>query len=300
MDLSRRKFLKAAAATGAAGAVARPRAAHARQAIAQGATVAMLVDTTRCTGCRACEAACAEANGLPDPVATAAVFERVRVTDENAFTVVNRFENPKDPDGRFVKKQCMHCLEPACASACPTKALEKLPEGPVIYHKERCLGCRYCMVACPFDIPKYEYHKTSPYIRKCSFCIDRQRAGQLPACASVCPNEALLFGTREDLLEMARLRIYGHPAQYVHRIFGERSVGGTGWLYITDVPFERLGFNTELGSNPYSALTQSALSAVPLVMTLWPPLLMGLYTFSKRRDEVAQGTAVAHEETRDE
>jgi formate dehydrogenase iron-sulfur subunit len=298
MELSRRKFLKVAGAAGAVGAVARPRAAHASTAVAKGESRGMLVDTTRCAGCRACEAACSEANGLPEPVTNVDVFKKVRVTDEKTYTVVNRFPNPNNPDGRFVKKQCMHCLEPACASACLTKALEKLPEGPVIYHKDRCLGCRYCMVACPFEVPKYEYSKANPYVQKCTFCIERQ--GKEPACASVCPNGALLFGKRDELLEMARLRVYQNPDKYVHHIFGEQEVAGTGWLYITDVPFDKLGFKTNLGLNPYSALTQTALSAVPFVMTLWPPLLMGLYTFSKRKAEVAQETTAAHEETRHE
>jgi formate dehydrogenase iron-sulfur subunit len=308
MDLSRRKFLKVASAAGAVGVIARPRLARASTtstttaAAGRPAQRGMLVDTTLCAGCRGCEAACSEANGLPAPVDTGnpRIFNGVRVTDQRTYTVVNRFKNPKDPDGRFVKKQCMHCVEPACASACLTKALEKLPEGPVIYHKDRCLGCRYCMVACPFEIPKYEYDKASPYVQKCTFCIERQRAGKQPACASVCPNGALLFGNREELLDVARLRVYQNPEKYVHHIYGETEVAGTSWLYITDVPFENLGFKTNLGHNPYSALTQSALSTVPMIMTLWPPLLMGMYTFAKRKELVAKESTAASEETRHE
>ncbi|MFB3855633.1 MAG: 4Fe-4S dicluster domain-containing protein [Vicinamibacterales bacterium] len=290
MDLSRRRFFKVAGATGAAVVVARPRGARARTLPRHANGRAMLVDTTRCLGCRACEAACSEANGLPEPAMAGdpAVFNKTRPTDERTFTVVNAFDNPRQPgETRFVKRQCMHCVEPACASACLTKALEKTETGPVVYHKDRCLGCRYCMVACPFEVPKYEYAKANPYVMKCTFCAERQKAGKLPACAEVCPGGALQAGTREELLDVARLRIYQEPDRYVHHIYGEHEVGGTSWLYITDVPFEKLGFDTNLGQNPYSALTQTALSAVPLVITLWPPLLMGLYTFSKRCDEVA-------------
>ncbi len=291
MDLSRRRFLKVAGVAGTAVAAARPRPAGATTLPRHASGRAMLVDTTRCLGCRACEAACSEANGLPEPAMTAdiAALAAPRTTDQRTFTVVNGFDNPREPGAtRFVKRQCMHCVEPACASACLTKALEKTVEGPVVYHKDRCLGCRYCMVACPFDVPKYEYDKAHPYVMKCSFCAERQKEGQLPACAEVCPGGALQAGTRDELLDIARQRVYQNPDRYVHHIYGEHEVGGTSWLYITDVPFEKLGFNTGLATTPYSALTQGALSAVPFIITLWPPLLMGLYTFARRRDEVRE------------
>ncbi len=186
---------------------------------------------------------------------------------------------------RYIKTQCMHCVEPACASACPAKALEKTAAGPIVYHGERCLGCRYCMMACPFEIPKFEYSKPIAYIKKCSFCAERQAAGLMPACAEVCPSGALQFGRREALLEEARKRIYDHPDDYVHHIYGEEEAGGTSWLYLSDTPFERLGLKADLSTTPYPALTDTALSAVPVVMTLWPPLLMGLYTFARERKE---------------
>ncbi len=182
----------------------------------------------------------------------------------------------------------MHCLDPACASACLAKALEKTPAGPVVYHPERCLGCRYCMVACQFDVPKFEFDSPAPYISKCSFCAERQAQGLLPACASVCPTGALQFGHRADLLEEARTRIYQNPDKYVHHVYGETEAGGTNWLYITDVPFDKLGFRTDLGPTSPPELTRTALAAVPFVLTLWPPLLMGLYTFSRQRSQAAQ------------
>jgi formate dehydrogenase iron-sulfur subunit len=247
----------------------------------------VLVDTTRCVGCRGCEAACAEANGLPAPPEGAAVTAKARDTSTTAFTVVNRTEAPGGGD-RFGKKQCMHCLAPACASACPVRALDKKPTGPVTYDASKCMGCRYCMVACPFDVPKYEYEALAPRVRKCTFCAPRQAQGLPPACVEACPSGALTFGPRHELLEEAKRRIYAAPERFVHRVYGEREAGGTSFLYVSDVPFERLGLQGGVPEKPYPELVAGALGAPPLVMTLWPPLLMGLYAFSKRREEVGQ------------
>jgi Fe-S-cluster-containing dehydrogenase component len=299
MKLSRRTFFKVNAA-GAAALVAAPRSTSAATAVASPNARGVLVDTTRCIGCRACEAACAEANHLGEPEGAGedAVFTRTRDTDQRTFTVVNRVPAaPVEPVAvpiRFVKTQCMHCVDPACVSACPTRALEKSPEGPVTYTGSRCLGCRYCMVACPFDGPRFEYDKAEPYVRKCTFCAPRQARGLAPACAEVCPTGALQFGTRADLLEEARTRIYQNPGKYVRHIYGEHEAGGTSWLYISAVPLESLGLKAGLRTTPYPELTATALSAVPVVMTLWPPLLMGLYTFTHRREAVA-ATEHGHE-----
>jgi Fe-S-cluster-containing dehydrogenase component len=283
MDLSRRTFFKLAGVAGAAGVAARPASAEA-SALASSHSPAVLVDTTRCVGCRGCEAACGEANGLPGPDRPGddVVFETRRKTDVRTLTVVNRYDKTAG-EHRFVKTQCMHCVDPACASACLAKALEKTAAGPVVYHPERCLGCRYCMVACQFDVPKFEFESAAPFVKKCSFCAERQAQGLQPACASVCPTGALQFGERAALLEEARKRIYQNPGSYVHHVYGETEAGGTNWLYITDVPFDKLGFRTDLGPTSPPELTRTALAAVPLVLTLWPPLLMGLYTFSRRR-----------------
>jgi Fe-S-cluster-containing dehydrogenase component len=284
MDVSRRTFFKIAGVAGAAGIAGQPAKAEAAS-LAVSQAPAVLVDATRCIGCRGCEAACAEANGLPGPVAPGdeAVFEARRQTGVGAYTVVNRYAHPKAEEGyRFVKTQCMHCADPACASACLAKALEKTAAGPVVYHPDRCLGCRYCMVACQFDVPKFEFEKASPFVRKCSFCAERQAQGLPPACTSVCPTGALQFGRRGELLEEARTRIYQNPGTYVRHIYGEHEAGGTNWLYISDVPFDRMGFRTDLGTTSPPELTRTALAAVPVVLTLWPPLLMGLYTWTQR------------------
>jgi ferredoxin len=166
------------------------------------------------------------------------------------------------------------------------KALTKLPSGPVVYDESKCMGCRYCMVACPFEIPKYEYDALAPRVRKCTFCADRQAVGLKPACTEVCPSGALTFGKRSELLEVAKTRIYQNPTRYVHHVYGEHEAGGTSWLYISDIPFEKLAMRTNVPDKEIPSLVSGALSAPPFVMTLWPPLLMGLYVFSKRRDEV--------------
>jgi Fe-S-cluster-containing dehydrogenase component len=263
----------------------------------------MLVDTTLCFGCRACEAACSEANQLLGPALAgeASVFDRRRTTDTHTYTVVNRYPSSMGKGtATFVKSQCMHCVAPACASACLVRALEKTPEGPVVYHANRCIGCRYCMVACPFGIPKFEHEKAIPYIQKCLFCIPRVNQGKLPACSQVCPSGALQFGKRKDLLEIAKSRIYQNPDRYVHHIYGEHEVGGTGWLYISGVPFEQIGFRMDLGTTPYPELTWPFLSAVPFVLMLWPPFLMGLYAFRRGREGVTQAEAGPEKETRRE
>lgn len=289
MSTGRRSFLKAAAAASVA-SVAAPAAAGVKAA--PGAR-GVLVDTTLCVGCRACEAACSEANGLPEPALAgdARALDRPRETGPEAFTVVNRSGRlGRDGGFRFAKMQCLHCVDPACASACPVRALEKRALGPVAYDESLCIGCRYCMIACPFGAPKYEYAKAVPYVRKCSFCAGRQAQGQPPACAQVCPSGALLFGEREELLEIARTRIYQNPDKYVHHVYGEREAGGTSWLYVSDVPFESLGLRTGVGDAAYPSLTRAALSGVPFVMTLAPPLLMGLYAFSKLRTGEPEAT----------
>jgi Fe-S-cluster-containing dehydrogenase component len=290
MNLDRRTFFKVAAAGGAAAAGAWPTAAPAAVSRPGAEPVGMLVDTTLCAGCRACEAACSEANGLAAPARAGedAVFEQSRTTDSRTYTVVNRHGSAAEP--RYVKSQCMHCVDPACASACLVKALEKTPQGPVVYHGDRCIGCRYCMVACPFDVPKFEYDQPLPYVQKCTFCAGRLARGQGPACAEVCPTGALTFGKRSELLEMAKARIYGTPGGYVKRVYGEQEAGGTSWMYLSDVPFERMAFR-DVGTTPYPALTQSALSVVPLVVMLGPPFLMALYNFSRRREDAAAEAA---------
>ena len=270
--MDRRTFFKLLALVGTS-SIARGARAEA-EAADPNETYGILVDLTLCAGCRSCELACAEANGLPEPEWDETVDEVQRPTSERQWTTVNRFETSRGEV--FVKRQCMHCVEPACAAACLTKALLKTPEGPVIWRPDRCMGCRYCMIACPFDGPKFEYDSPVPRIQKCRMCWERLAEGELPACVENCPNEAIVFGKRSELLEIARQRIYQNPGDYVSHIYGEHEAGGTAWLYISPVPFEELGFPTHLDEKPFPETTREFLTSVPVVLTLWPAFLLAL------------------------
>jgi formate dehydrogenase iron-sulfur subunit len=236
---------------------------------------ALLIDITRCIGCHACAAACQELHQFPGDGTDAEL-------SATAYTVV--LDKGND---RYVRKMCMHCVDPTCASVCPVAAFSKTAQGAVAYDSNRCLGCRYCMVACPFEVPKYEYEKALPTVKKCTFCAARQEKGLLPACASVCPSGALKFGKRGELVAEARRRVYGNPDKYVQHVYGEHEAGGTNWLYISDVDFAKLDMKVTVNDASYPQLVKGVLGVPPFVMTLWPPLLMGFYAFSHRRDEVA-------------
>jgi hypothetical protein len=132
------------------------------------------------------------------------------------------------------------------------------------------------MVSCPFDVPKFEYYSAVPKIVKCQMCFDRLADGGKPACVENCGGDALTFGKRGELLEMARQRIYQSPGQYVSHIYGEHEAGGTSILYISGAPFGELGFRTDLGTESYPERTRDFLTAVPLVLTLWPAGLLAL------------------------
>jgi Fe-S-cluster-containing dehydrogenase component len=294
MSWTRREFLMTAGAM-AAGAAARPLCCKASEAFSGNPDrFGVLTDTTLCIGlnCRRCEIACARENGLPPiekPAEDESVFDEVRRMHADQFTVVNRFDNPEPGQPPvYVKKQCMHCDEPACASACPVKAFRKTPEGAVIYNEHVCIGCRYCMVACPFEIPAYEYDRAlEPRVRKCTLCwATRVREGRQPACVEACPKEVMIFGKRSELLVLAHQRIMSQPGRYVDHIYGEHEAGGTSWLYLSSVPYEHTGLPVDLAAAPYPELTRTYLSAAPLVMTLWPAFFAGLYVFSKRREEL--------------
>ena len=248
----------------------------------------MLVDLTKCMGCRGCQVACKQWNQLPAEKTTwQGTYENPPDISPNTYTQVRFVEgNHKEQFfWRFYKTQCKHCLEPACVSACLVKAMEKKPGGPVTYNEHRCMGCRYCMIACPFNTPKFEYDKAIPRIRKCQFCFDRQEMGRLPACAQTCPAGTLKFGERDELLDIAKGRIYKEPNKYVHHIYGEHEAGGTSWLYISDIPFEKLGFPTNIGTAPYPGLTKDFLYAVPIIFIAVPSLLLAISYIKNRRNE---------------
>ncbi len=281
--MNRRRFLKT---VGVAGATLSGAAARAEEPEAAPEFCGVLVDTTRCIGCRSCERACAVEHGLPVPdIENDGALEGQRETSETSWTLVNRYETSGGEV--FVKRQCMHCWQPACVAACLTRAMYKTETGPVIWRAPQCMGCRYCMVSCPFDMPKFEYDDWNPKIQKCNLCWERLQEGRKPACVDSCPTDALMFGKKRDLMEIARSRIYRHPDRYVHKIYGEHEVGGTGWLYLAAVPFEELGFRTDLGTTPYPEYTRDFLYGVPLVLFGLPALLFGLHELSEPGQEPA-------------
>jgi formate dehydrogenase iron-sulfur subunit len=292
MGITRRKFLgwfgAATSATMIAGQ--RAKAASNKQFGGYPGSNGVLHDTTRCIGCRKCESACNKVNELPQPETPfdeLKLLETKRRTDASAYTVVNRFPQEKQT-ATFVKKQCNHCLEPACASVCFVKAFKKQKSGAVTYDASLCVGCRYCMVACPFNIPAYEYDSAlTPRVMKCTMCQPRLEKGQLPGCVEACPSEALIFGTRDELLEIARNRIRKYPDRYVDHVYGEREMGGTSWLYLSAEPFGDIGMREDLGTTSAPELTSGALAVVPIIVGLWPVLLTGIYAISKRKDQVA-------------
>ncbi len=243
---------------------------------------ALLIDITKCIGCQQCAAACKSGHkqpGDPEPTLSA-----------TAFTTV-------EPRGdKFVRRLCMHCEDPACASVCPVGAIVKTAQGAVRYDGHKCIGCRYCMIACPFSVPKYEWSKLAPYVTKCDMCAERVLAGNQTLCAEACPTGATLFGSREDMLQEAHKRLVENPTTYVPRIYGEKEVGGTSVFYISDVPFEQLGFIEPPLYQPLPTLSAAALGEVPTVVTIGGSLLAGLYWFTQRRREVALARSAEQEE----
>lgn len=246
--MDRRAFLKGSvgALTGGALGLAERCSASGMPDTSNG--YAMLIDTTACVGCRKCEWACAQQNGLSDAPMESfedqSIFERHRRMDAASYTVVNRFPGTnEDEDPVYVKHQCLHCLKPACVSACLVGALTRHPEGAVIYDAGKCIGCRYCMIACPFEVPAYEFSNAlAPQVRKCILCASRFDAeGKIPACAEICPPMAITFSKRDELLALAHEKIAQAPERYINHVYGEHEAGGTSVLYLAGMPFTSLG-----------------------------------------------------------
>ena len=271
-----------------------------------------LIDITNCIGCRACQVACKQWNERPGEETELEAqlgFQNPATLSAKTYTLISfhELEDPKAPggiDASYVMRRCFHCLEPGCVSACPTTALYRQPDGPVSYDVNKCIGCRYCMLACPWDVPTAEWDKLAPKIEKCTHCADRTSQpapiafnGQpappdetkrfldtiaTPACVKACPADALRYGTRDEMLALAKKRMTDRPDKYVDHIYGEKELGGTTVLYLSSVPFEKLGFPT-YGEKPLPRFTSAALGAVPPAVMAIGALLGALYAAFKKR-----------------
>jgi formate dehydrogenase iron-sulfur subunit len=237
---------------------------------------AILVDVTRCVGCEDCVQACTEANQLP-PTLPARKLSGDGLSSRRLSAVVSL------PEGGYAKKQCLHCVQPGCVDACLVGAMRKLAEGPVIYDRDRCIGCRYCMLACPVSIPRYEWEATIPYVQKCEMCHERLQRGDPPACVAACPYAALSFGERDSLLKTAHLRLQQEPNRYVQHVYGEHELGGTSILYITDEPLDKLGFPAQLDNRALASFTWPLISKTPWMATGVAGFLVATYYIVRRR-----------------
>jgi len=278
MTGDRRSFLRSMAGVGALTVLGGEEAGAAGSDIAAD-QLGVLVNCTVCVGCRVCEEACNAANeDLPRRPAGAfndtSVFDHKRRMDSSTYTVVNLHHDPADPGtSTYAKIQCMHCLYPACVSACIVGALSREPDGPVVYDAAKCIGCRYCMAACPFQVPAYEYDNTlTPEVRKCTFCFEaRLSKGEMPACVQSCPMQVMTFGRRTELLRLARKKMRKHPDRYVSHIYGETEVGGTSWMYLSGMSFEKIGL-PKFGYHPVPGYTEPIQHA--LFKWFLPPLAL--------------------------
>jgi len=280
MEFSRRNFFKFMTAAGASVA-GLPSTAKAWESKAPPDAFGCLVDLTRCVGCRKCEEACSEVNNLPAPERAncqCTIFDNKRRPNDKAYTVVNRYFTGKldaydKPLPTYAKIQCMHCQDAACVSACISGALSKDKTGAVRYDVTKCIGCRYCMVACPFEIPAYEYHNPiTPKVMKCTFCYDRiSKDKGVPGCATICPTEALTFGKRKTLLTVAKKRLKENPGKYISHIYGEKEAGGTSWLYISAIPFKKVNLPV-LSNTPSPKLSETIQHS--LFSYLWSPIAL--------------------------
>ena len=289
--ISRRSFLMGvgvgAASALAATAVEPVRASEPVAADSWG----VLVDLTRCNGCDSCALACKEANQRPEP-------DTVPVSlNSDAYSFVDRRQVVSDAgieQQMPIKRQCMHCLHPACVSACTVGALTKSADGPVVYNDKKCIGCRYCQYACPFGVPTYDWENPLGLIHKCQFCISRLEEGQQPACVASCPTGALRFGRRDNLLAQAHAQIDTNAGRYIEQVYGETEAGGTSILYLSGVPFAAMGLPT-LGSQAPSHYAEAMMKKTPVIGLTVAALASSVYWLAKRREFLAQPQVVAEE-----
>lgn len=297
MKQSRRDFFKTAGVLGAGAAgLKSKKAVAAPKNVITDDRMGVLIDTTVCIGCRRCEYACKKAHDIPpgeeQDYNDRSVFENMRRPSVDALTVVNEFRDEQKQAPVNVKVQCMHCDHPACVSACIVGAFSKQENGSVIWDGDRCIGCRYCMVACPFQVPAFEYEKAlEPRVLKCDFCFERTKEGLLPACVDICPVEALTYGKRYELVKLAHQKINDNPDRYIDHVYGEHEVGGTSWMYLASKDFDKLAFPVH-DSDPAPGASESLQHAI--FKYFIPPaslfaLLGGIMWLGKNKNESEPG-----------
>lgn len=282
MTISRRDFLKIAGVA-AGGALAFPSGAGASSGSDADDHWAMLYDTTMCVGCNACTNACRQWNKTSPEVDQRGTYDAPSELSADTYTLIQLHKDGEEFS--FVKRQCMHCVDPACVSGCPVTALQKTSAGPVVYDKNRCIGCRYCMYACPYHVPRFEWDTARfPVIAKCHFCYESriQKGIGGPACADRCPTGALIWGKRGELLAEAQRRIAENPDLYVNYVYGEEEVGGTSVLYLSHIPFEKLGLE-DFGPEPVPEISEQTSDIVlPTIFVAGPLLLAAVRYIHKR------------------
>jgi formate dehydrogenase iron-sulfur subunit len=237
--------------------------------------VGLLIDVTRCNGCNQCVEACTTENRLKKDDTGGAVIKGLSGQRFSAIAL--------SPEGGFVRQMCRHCLQAACVSVCPVGAMYRSPEGVVLYDAQKCMGCRYCMMACPYGIPRYEWDAAAPLVRKCGLCTQRLQSGQLPACVEACPNQVMVFGEREALLEEAHNRLASQPDRYLPVVTGEHDAGGSAVLYISHVSLDFLSLNRPPGAQPLPELSHNWLGKVPGLALTTGSLMTGLFWVIGRR-----------------
>ncbi len=318
--MDRRKFLTtsmAGGATLASAAAVAPAAARPTRKISPDA-VGLLYDSTLCIGCKACVAACKLVNEMPPEYApgTGTTWDTPLDLSGRTLNVIKVYGSgamkvkDQETDGfAFVKKSCLHCVDPSCVSACPVSAMRKDPvTGIVSYSKEACIGCRYCVAACPFRVPRFTYDRAFPQISKCQLCRHRLPEGKYSACAEVCPTGATLYGRVADLKKEAARRLALKPGtatayprgridgpdqsylgvsrQYVNRVYGETEFGGTQLIMLAGVPFEHLGYpNLPPQSDAANSETMQHTLYAGLVV---PAAFLGVLAWAAKRSAAAQ------------
>jgi formate dehydrogenase beta subunit len=298
--LTRRDFLGRALTAGAGLTGLAATAASAStgpSASSGGGHMGMLYDATKCVGCKACVASCKRVNDLPP--------------DKGAFDSLGLWDAPMDLDGQtrnivklykesdkkwsFVKMQCMHCAKPSCVSVCPVTAMQQDEKGTVFYDKKKCIGCRYCQVACPFSVPRFQWNTATPQIVKCDLCkFSNMRNRGLPACADTCPTHAVIYGSRAELLAEAKRRIEAAPDRYVHQVYGEQEVGGTNVIYLAAVPFEKLGLRPMPKESPAAfseKIHHTIYKGFVAPVALYGGLFLAAFWNRKRLEKTQEGQA---------